>query len=104
MRLRMITIDYIPLFQLASRHIPKYAYSYYGIRIVGMGWQEGVGLGADGEGIVNPILEKSHQGKTGVGSDIDPETIAGDFANYRKQLSSEYRTKIIERENKRDLA
>lgn len=66
--------------------------------LVGMGWNEGTGLGADNSGIVEPIREVGKKDKSGVGSGLDPPDIRGDFASYRNKLSSDYHIKITERE------
>jgi len=64
-----------------------------------MGWNEGTGLGADGGGIIEPIREIGKKDKSGVGAGLDPEAIRGtDFASYRNKLSSDYHTKISDRE------
>ena len=73
----------------------------------GLGWQQGVGLGADGSGIVEPvrgdIAGKLGKDRTGLGiaGDNNPDLVLGSIDlnhKYRKMLSSEYHTRISERE------
>jgi len=58
-----------------------------------MGWQEGVRLGRREQGIVEPILANSNEGKSeqykGVGLEDDP------FEQFRKQKSKGYVTRLI---------
>lgn len=68
----------------------------------GLGWQQGSGLGADNSGIVAPINAKPAADRVaGIGmNSSEPETlVAGsiDYAAYRKQLSSQYHTRMAER-------
>ena len=68
----------------------------------GLGWQQGSGLGADSSGIVEPISAKQASDRAGVGANTvsDVETLKDgsvDFSAYRKQLSSHYHSRIIER-------
>jgi hypothetical protein len=72
----------------------------------GLGWQQGVGLGAGGSGIVEPvrgdIAGKLGKDRTGLGvaGDNNPDLVLGsiDLNKYRKMLSSEYHTRISEKE------
>lgn len=58
-----------------------------------MGWNEGSGLGAEGDGIVEPIRETVKKDKTGIGSGGVSGPVT-EFSSYRQQLSSEYHARI----------
>jgi hypothetical protein len=67
----------------------------------GLGWQQGSGLGAEGGGIVEPISAKQMSDRAGIGSGDTTElpTLKDgsiDYAAYRKQLSSQYHSKILD--------
>lgn len=67
----------------------------------GLGWQEGSGLGAEGAGIVEPIRAKTSENRAGLGTGQNevPTLQDGsiDYSSYRKQLSSQYHSRIVER-------
>ena len=66
-----------------------------------LGWQSGAGLGAAQEGIVEPIrVEKKDQANRNVGiggGDKDNGVEVGSAEWYRRQRSSDYHSRIIER-------
>eukprot|EP01041_Mallomonas_annulata_P000253 gene252-467_t len=69
----------------------------------GLGWQQGEGLGAGGQGRVEPLLEARNRDKEGVGSGVDQtvHSAGKSFASYRSMLSGEYHAKIVERDGAR---
>jgi hypothetical protein len=66
-----------------------------------LGWSQGSGLGAGGAGIVDPVEAAGNKGKSGVGLDGMYEVEQEDFEAYRQKRSSEYFTKIDQRETRR---
>jgi hypothetical protein len=73
----------------------------------GLGWQQGVGLGVDSGGRVEPVrgdkAGKIGSDRTGLGVNMSSNKYADsglDFNAYRKQLSSDYHYRISEREQR----
>jgi hypothetical protein len=64
----------------------------------GMGWQEGAGLGATGEGISAPIDDGGQLDKVGVGlRNQKSGSLDGFFEAYRSERSGTYHRKISDR-------
>lgn len=72
----------------------------------GLGWQKGSGLGAENAGIVEPIrgeTGKTAADRTGLGkntNNIDSNNGTINFSAYRNQLSSDYHSRIYDREKR----